>query len=133
MSRREKEIRIMVTAEEYQDISENAKQLNMQIAPYLRYVGQNPTIVQYDYSVIANHTKEIGNVRSDINRLIFTIEASNNYLPKEIESIVSMMKKIFETENNLLQTLREERIREYEKSRTALKREKRNVKKADAK
>ncbi len=131
MSRREKEIRMMASNEELQNISNNAKKLNMQLAPYLRLVGQNPTIVQFDYSIIANHTKEMSEVRDTINRLIFTIEASNNYLPKEIETIVARMNGLFESENKLLQTLREQRIREYEKGRAALKQEMKKAQEAD--
>lgn len=123
MAKREKLLHLRLFEEEYKKIEENAKKLNMQITPYLRLVGQNPNIVQFDYSIIANHTKEMGEVRDTINRLIFTIEATNNYLPKEIETIVALMNGLFESENKLLQTLREQRVREYEKGRTTLKRE----------
>lgn len=123
MARREKEIRIMVSETELKNIETNAQKLKIQIAPYLRMIGQNPTIIQYDYSIIENHTKEIGEVRADINRLIFTIQATNNYLPREIKSIVEMINGIFESENKLLRTLREERTRQYEKDRGNTKRE----------
>ena len=132
MSKRHKLIQIRVTEEEYANIERQARKLNMQVAPYLRLVGQNPTIVQFDYSIIANHTKEMGEVRDTINRLIFTIEATNHYLPKEIETIVALMNGLFESENKLLQTLREQRIREYEKGRAVLKREAKKEQTADA-
>ena len=116
-------IQINVTEEEYQQIAEAAKKAKMQVAPYLRMVGQNPTIIQYDYSIIEKHTKEIGAVRSDINRLIFTIHATNNYLPKDIKSIVEMINDIFESENKLLKTLREQRMQQYEQHRALIKKE----------
>lgn len=115
MRKREKIIQIRVTENEYLKISENSKKVNMQVAPYIRLVAQNPIINQIDYKVIAEHTKEIAEIRNSINRLIFSIEASNNYLPREIESIVEMMNKIFESENKLLQTLRKERKKLYER------------------
>lgn len=116
MRKREKEIRIMATETEYQTILANAKKVNMQVAPYIRKVAQNPEINQIDYKIIFEHTKEIGEIRNSINRLIFSIEASNNYLPREIDSIVEMMNKIFETENKLLQTLRKERKKTSDKN-----------------
>ena len=102
MARREKEIRIMVSSEEYEQIRFRAKGLGMQVAPYIRRVAQNPTIINYNYDEIRNHTKEIAEIRNSVNRLIFTIEATNNYLPREIVSIVNLMQEIFRSENCLL-------------------------------
>ena len=102
MPRRTKEFRIMVSEEEYARILKNAKKINMQTAPYIRAVAQSPTIVRFDYSVISEHTKAIGEIRTCINRLIFTIDATNNYLPKEIHTIVSLVEEIFKSENRLL-------------------------------
>ncbi len=102
MAKRTKEIRIMVSAEEYERILKNAAKLEMQTAPYIRAIAQSPTIVNYDYSVISNHTKEIAEIRNCINRLIFTIDATNNYLPRDIHTIVSLMQEIFKSESRLL-------------------------------
>ena len=71
MARREKEIRIMVSTEEYVRIQAKATALNMQVAPYIRRAAQNPTIINYNYDEIRNHTKEIAEIRNSINRLIF--------------------------------------------------------------
>jgi len=106
MARRMKEIRIMVSEEEYETIQGAAEGLNMQVAPYVRMVAKSPTIVRYDYDVINNHTRTIAQIRTCINRLIFTIEATNNYLPKDIHTIVSLMQEIFKSENRLLKQTR---------------------------
>lgn len=106
MAKRTKEIRIMVSEEEYERILRNAKRVDMQSAPYIRAIAQSPTIVNYDYSVISNHTKEIVEIRNCINRLIFTIDATNNYLPKDIQTIVSLMQEIFKSERHLLRQTR---------------------------
>jgi len=106
MARRTKEIRMMVSEEEYDRILKNAKELEMQVAPYIRAVAQSPTIVRYDYRVISEHTKAIGEIRTCINRLIFTIEATNNYSPKEINTIVDLMQEVFKSENHLLKQTR---------------------------
>lgn len=107
MSKREKEIRIKLSEEEYETILKYAEKLSMQVAPYVRMVAQKPNIIKIDYSIISAHTKEIAEIRNSINRLVFTIDASNNYLPKEIESIVKLMTELFQSENKLLKTIRE--------------------------
>ena len=106
MAKRTKEIRIMVSEDEHERILKNAAKLEMQTVPYIRAVAQSPTIVGYDYSVIGNHTKEIAEIRNCINRLIFTIDATNNYLPKDIHTIVTLMQEIFKNENQLLKQTR---------------------------
>lgn len=109
MAKREKLIQIRTTDEEYEIIAKNAEKSKKQVAAYIRSVALNPVIIQIDYKKIAEHTKEIAEVRNSVNRLIFTIEASNNYLPREIQSIVELMENIFKSENKLLQELRKER------------------------
>lgn len=106
---RDKTIYVRVTDSEYDLISRNASKCNLQIAPYLRFVGRSPIINNYDYDVIRKHTAEIAGLRNSINNLIFTIDASNNYLPKEIDSIVLYMNEIFKSENELLRELRKQR------------------------
>ena len=109
-TKRTKEIRIRVTEQEYNAICEQAKIQKMQIGPYIRTVAKNPIILKFDYSIISEHTKELAEIRTSINRLIYTIDAANYYLPKEIASIVSLMEAAFESENQLLATMR--KIRE---------------------
>ena len=110
MRTREGLIQIRVTAEEREIIAANAERYGMEIAPYGRMVMINPavTIVERDYSIIAEHTKELAAIRDTINRLIFTIDATNNYLPKDIKTIVNLMNEVFQTENKLLKTIREQ-------------------------
>lgn len=104
--KRTKEIRICVTEEEYETIHKCAQDANIQLSPYIRTVAMNPIIRNYDFGAVCNHTKEIAEIRNCINRLIFTIVATNNYLPKEIETIVNLMNEIFESENRLLKEIR---------------------------
>lgn len=107
---RTKEIRIRVTEEEYTAICKQAKIQKMQIGPYIRTVAKNPIILKFDYSIISEHAKELAEIRTSINRLIYTIDAANYYLPKEIATIVSLMDAAFKSENQLLATMR--KIRE---------------------
>ena len=107
MAAREHEIRIKLSNDEHEMIRRRAKEVQMQVAPYLRLVAKNPVIKPVDFSAVMAHTKALSEIRASINQLIFTIEATNNYLPREIESIVNMMNAVFRTENELLKTVRE--------------------------
>lgn len=115
--KREKEIRIRVSTEEYERIAACAREQKMRLGPYIRKVAQSPIIRHYDYKVISDHTKEIAEIRNSINRLIFTIDASKNYLPREITTIVGIMQSIFEGENLLLKTIREQQEKAEENDR----------------
>lgn len=107
--KRRKEIRFHVTETEYEMILQQAKKLGMQQNAYICYTAKNPTIIYCDYTPILQHTQEIGEIRNCINRFIFTIEATNNYLPREIETILNLMQEILKTENKLLETMRKQR------------------------
>lgn len=103
--KRNKVIHLRLSESEYECIRKHAQALNMQVNPYIRMVAENPVIRHYNYKAISDHTEEIGKIRQSINRLLYTIDATNNYLPQEIGSIVNMMHHIFESENKLLKTI----------------------------
>lgn len=104
-----KEIRFVVSENEHQAILEQAKRLGMNTNAYIRRATTSPIIRHYNYDAIRDHTKEIGEIRNCINRLIFTIEATNNYLPRDISTIVNLMREIFKSENELIEMLRKQR------------------------
>ena len=106
-----------VTEEEYKNIKANADKLGMKVYPYIRKVAQNPTIINFNYSAIREHTKQISQVVNSINRIIFTIDAMNYFLPKEIEAIADYIKYIWETENKLLDTVRKQWDKSTKKGR----------------
>ena len=112
---RHHEIRIKVNRSEYENIKLNADILGMKVAPYIRKVAQTPTIINYDYAAIREHTRQVGKIIHSINLLIFTIEAMNDYQPKEIDGIVEYVQEIMETENKLLATVRKQWEKEYKK------------------
>ena len=115
--RREHDIRVRVTEDEYENIKLSAEMVDMKVIPYIRKVAQNPTIVRFDYSAIRAHTKLLGNIQSSINLLIYTIHLNNDYLPKEIEGIAEYIKEIWETENKLLEEVRKQWIKAEKQGR----------------
>lgn len=110
---RHHEIRIKVNKDEYRNIKLNADILGMKVAPYIRKVAQTPTIINYDYAAIREHTRQVAKIINSINLLIFTIEANNDYQPKEIDGIVEYVQEIMETENKLLATVRKQWEKEF--------------------
>lgn len=108
MAKREREVRMMLSDEEYTHIKARADKLHMTVSAYIRSMVLNGQIVVKNYHPIDRHTKEIAEVRNSLNRLVFTIEATNNYLPREIQTIVNLMEEIFKGENELLKTIRED-------------------------
>ena len=108
MRTRENLIQVRVTRAEREIIESNAEKLNMQVAPYIRMVAQNPTIINFDYSVIQEHTKQVGQIVNSVNQLIFTIEVNNDYQPKEILGIRDYIEDIWDTERKLLVTVRKQ-------------------------
>jgi hypothetical protein len=59
----------------------------------------------------------LGQVVNSINRLIFTIDLRNDYLPKEIDGIENYIKQIWETENELLEEVRNQWIKANKRGR----------------
>lgn len=107
--KRSKEIRFSVTEAEYETILMYAKMLGMQPNIYIRHAAKNPVIHRYNYDAISKHTQELSDIRKTLNRLVYTIEATNNFVPREIGTVVNMMNYVMETENELLKTTREQR------------------------
>lgn len=123
MGRREKLIHLRLSEKEEEIIKENAARLNMEVRPYIRMVAQNPTIIQNNYTAIQEHTRQIGRITNSINRLIYTIDLNNDYLPKEIDGIADYIEKIWETENELLAKVQNQWIKDFKHNR---KREKKS-------
>ena len=115
--RREHDIRVRVTEDEYENIKLNADILEMKVIPYIRKVAQNPNIIHFNYSAIERHTNQIGKIDQALNLLIYTIHLNNDYLPKEIEAIASYMKQVWETENELLDEVRKQWEKAYKQGR----------------
>lgn len=119
--RREHDIRVRVTEEEYENIKLSAEMVDMQVAPYIRKVAQNPNIINFNYSAVERHTRQIGKIDQSINLLIYTIHLNNDYLPKEIEGILDYMKQIWKTENELLDEVRKQWIKVEKQNRGGFK------------
>ena len=115
---RQHEIRIKVSKEEYDNIRLNAEILDMQVAPYIRMVAQNPNIIRFNYKAVEDHTRMLGRIVKSINLLVYTIYLNNDYQPKEIEGIYDYIKHIWETENKMLGEVRNQWETAYKQGRS---------------
>ena len=106
MAPRSKEVRIMFSQEEHDFIKIRADKLHMSVAAYIRGMAKDGKIIEKNYRAVERHTRAIAEIHNSINRLVFTIDATNNYLPREIETVVNLMNEIFASENELLKTIR---------------------------
>ena len=115
---RQHEIRIKVSDEEFENIKLNADILDMQVAPYIRMVAQNPNIIRFNYKAVEDHTRMLGKIVKSINLLVYTIYLNNDYQPKEIEGIYDYIKHIWETENKMLNEVRNQWETAYKQGRS---------------
>ena len=81
----------------------------MQRNIYIKCAAKHPVIHQHNYEVIENYSQELSKIRKTLNRLVYTIEATNNYVPNDIKTVVNAMNYVMLTENELLKTMREQR------------------------
>lgn len=102
MSKRNIQIKIMVSQEENELIRKNAKACDKIPSAYIREMAMNMYVLPCDYSVVKEHTKQISAIRNVITQLVFTIKKSGCYVPLDLEYILERMKDIFKLENQFL-------------------------------
>ena len=103
MSKRDIQIKIMVTPEENEQIRKNAKACDRTTSAYMREMAMNMCVYQHNYHTIEKHTKEISVIRNAIVQMTYTIFATSKYFPADLEYIYSRLKEIFAKEKQLLE------------------------------
>lgn len=86
-----KVIRLRFSEEEHAYLKRQAQKHNMPVSHYIIEAAKNPTIIEMDYRDIDAHTQELKEVSRGISRIAFTIEATNTYLDRQIQSVVDLM------------------------------------------
>ncbi len=95
-------IRFYVSKKEYEIIKKGAEISHKTIAAYVRECAVNQYILHINYDEIEQHTQEISEIKSAINRLIYTLVQSGNYYPADIESLIKLLNEISESEKKLI-------------------------------
>lgn len=103
MSKRNIQIKIMVSPEENELIRKNAKACDKIPSAYIREMAMNMYVLKCDYRAVEEHTKQISAIRNSLTHLIFTIRKTGSYVPADIEWILEKMNAIFKLERQFLQ------------------------------
>lgn len=114
MSKRNIQLKILVSPEENEIIRKNAKACDLIPSAYVRGMALNMYILPCDYTIITEHSKEISGIRNAITQLVFTIRKRRDYVPMDLEYILERMKEIIKLQKQFLQDFRrfEDRFRD---------------------
>ena len=95
MSDRQKELRLRVSSEELEQIQENAKTLQMQVNPFVRYIGREYAVIIEDRFDFDRHRDTIGTIDRFLNYLERSFVVANVYRPKEMCDVYEIRKEVF--------------------------------------
>ncbi|MCH5209467.1 MAG: hypothetical protein J1F01_00735 [Oscillospiraceae bacterium] len=108
-------IQFRVSENEYKQLKNGADNTGQSVSVYARECALNPYSLSVNYDEIELHTQEISEIKSAVNRLVYTLVSSGNYYPADIENILKMLTEISESEKKL--------IKLFQKSQPQLRRE----------
>lgn len=108
-------IKIRVNESGYMRLKKNAESTGQSVSEYTRSCAFNPYSLNVNYDEIEHHTQEISEIKSAVNRLIYTLVVSGNYYPADVENILKLLSEISESERKL--------IKLFQKSQPRLRRE----------
>ena len=119
--KRTKQIKISVNENEYEIIKKGAEISQKTISAYVREVALYQCVLHFNYDEIETHSREISEVKQGINRLIYTLIKSQNYYSEDIENLLEMLKKIYESEKILIKTVQKSRAFLHQKLKKIVK------------
>lgn len=94
MSNRNIQIKLVVNDDKQARIKQNAKVYRKTVSAYIREVSLNMCVLAYDLSIVDDHTRELTLIRKAIYQLAYTIGRNQDYVPDDLEYILSKMKEI---------------------------------------
>ena len=95
MSDRQKELRFRVSEAELSQIQENAKTLDMQIHPFVRYVGTEYAVIVEDRTHFYEHRDSVSAINRFLNYLEYTIEAGGASRPKMMRDVYQIRDEVY--------------------------------------
>ena len=93
---------IRMSEEEREQIEKNARFCNKTTSAYLRDVGCNLSVLQFDYGHVTEHTKELSTIKNAIVSLIYTMLKRQIYVPPDFEYISDKVNEMFKLEGEFL-------------------------------
>lgn len=110
-----KTIHFRVDESEYEKLKNGANKSGKSVSAYARNCALNQYSLCVNYDEIEQHTKEISEIKSAMNRLIYTLVRAGNYYPADIENILKLLNEISKSEKKLINL--------FQKSQPRLRRE----------
>lgn len=120
---KEMRLQIRISEKEMDQIQQNANAMNKTVSAYIREISKNFCVLKYDYDAILRHTHEITSLRNAINRLVYTIQKTGEYVPADLEYILDKMNEISKSEKNFIGFMLDDK----EKKTKAISREARKI------
>lgn len=120
---------IRLSEDELEQIQQNATAMNQTVSAYVRYIAKDFCILKYDYDSIFQHTNEITSLRNAINQLVYTIKKTGEYVPADLEYILTKMNEISKSEKEFIGFM----LDDEDKKNKAISREVRKIVRAKLK
>lgn len=106
-------IQFRVDKTEYNRLKNDADNEGKTMSAYARERTLNPYTLHINYDEIEQHTKEISEIKSAVNRLIYTLVRSGNYYPADIENLIELLNEISVSEKKLIKLFQKSQPRLY--------------------
>ena len=102
-TRKTSRLSIRLPEKEMEQIRLNARAMGLTVSAFMRYIANDFGILKCDYEPILQHTHEITYTRNLINRLVYTIIITGEYVPADLEFIIDKMNKLSKSEKELVE------------------------------
>ncbi len=119
--KRNKEIRIMLSEEEYQIAQEKAKEAGLKVAPYIRKSALRPEFVEYKYWRIKHHTHYLKKMKNNFFEFAKRIFMSMDYRDEDVESAWEIMQFILKSEQDFFDDLKKRLRKQKRRKRLEVK------------
>ncbi len=103
------QLNIRLTESQMDKIRCNARACDMTVSAFVMEVAQNFIVLNCDYDQISGHSKEISSLRNVINRLVYTVVKTREYVPADLEYILNKMNEIAKSEGEFLELMLDEK------------------------
>lgn len=127
MSNRLKELRFRVSDEELASIKENAKQLHMQINPFVRYIGTEYALIIEDRRSFEKYHNRLSLVNRYLHYLADSFDIANVYHAREMPDVYEIRKELFYLLGRLYTIMTHHRTKEYRKAQKDIQKQIENI------
>lgn len=116
-----KQVKFFCDPDEYEIIQAHAKSSGKSVSAYLRDVAVQGCVFNIDYNAIRNHTNELSLIKNKQNAIIKYLLSNYEVMPQDIETMISLLEEIRDSENKLLRSHTNECSNRYAKIKRYLK------------